>query len=138
MKRIALLGLVGCVVMGCSGEATGPAASIVGSWSLSTINGAGLPELLFQNASGTTEFTDDAFTFTSGLQYFELGHVRNMLTGGGSTTTAQGDTGTYTYSTATGTLIFTSMIGEGVDTATVVGSKLTLVFQGKTYVYVRP
>ena len=136
MHRIAFIAVTAGLIVACGGDTTSPPASAaVGGWLLSTYDGRSLPITESQNASGTVQFTDDAFTLTADLKYIELGHLRTTPVSGTPTTTAQGDTGTYTY--ANGAVTMTSTVGNGVGTATVSGNDMTVPFQGHTLVYVR-
>ena len=90
---------------------------------------------LSQNAAGKLEFLDDVLALTSDLKYVETGHLRATPTNGAPTTTAQGDVGT--YANVNGTVTLTSTAGNGVDVATIAGTKMTIIFQGHTLVYVR-
>jgi hypothetical protein len=87
-----------------------------------------LPVTLGQNANGKVEFTDAALMLTSGLKYTQVGHLRVTPATGASTTTVQGDAGTYTF--ANGTVTLMSTAGNGADVATVAGTKMTILFQG--------
>jgi hypothetical protein len=136
MSRIAFLTVTVCLLAACGGDTTSPAATnVVGTWTLSTYDGRALPVTVSQNALGTVEFTDDAFSMTADLKYVETGHLRTTPVTGAPTTTAQGDTGT--YAETNGIVTFTSTAGNGADTGTIAGNKMTIIFQGHTLVYVR-
>ncbi len=135
MKRMTVLALIAVCAAACGSDTTSPAATAVGTWSLSTFDGVALPVTLSQNAAGKEEFTDDTFTLTSGLTYVETGHVRTTPTNGTPVVTAQGDVGIYAF--ANGAVTFTSTAGNGVETGGIDGSKMTIIFQGHTLVYLR-
>ena len=136
MNRIALLAVFGCLMIACGSDSTSPAnATAVGTWSLSTYDGGPLPVTIIQNAAGKVEFVDDVLALTSDHKYIETGHLRATPASGSPSTTTQGDVGTYTD--VNGTVTLTSTAGNGVDVGTIVGTKMTIVFQGHTLVYSR-
>lgn len=136
MNRFALLAATGCLIVACGSDFASPdIGTAVGTWSLSTYDGGPLPVTLSQNALGKVEFMDDALTLTSDLKYTETGHLRATPTNGTPSTTAQGDVGTYRNDG--GAVTLTSTAGNGVDVGTIVGTKMTIIFQGHRLVYLR-
>ena len=136
MNRTPLLTMTACLMAACGSDATSPSnATVVGTWSLFSYDGGGLPATISQNATGKVEFIDDVFVLTADLKYVETGHVRTTPTNGPPTTTTQGDAGT--YADVNGTVTLMSASGNGVDMGTIAGNRMTILLQGHALVYVR-
>jgi hypothetical protein len=136
MRR--LLAVLSFAVVACGGSdsPTGPTAvSVVGAFSLKTINGASLPAVLAQTTSGKVEVLDDLFTLNADHTYSEVGHIRTTLSNGSVTTSPESDVGTYT--SANGAVQLTSTVGNGTASGSVNGNTLTVIESGFTFVYSR-
>jgi hypothetical protein len=131
MRRFLVLALA--LSFGCgSDSSTGPsAASITGSWSLQTINGASLPYTYAQQGTNKAEVLSDVATADAHGAYTELTTIR-ITVNGTATTQSVSDAGTYTLNGTA--LVLTSNDGSSV-TGSVNGNTFTLAVDGFAYVY---
>lgn len=133
--RSLLLACCVALAVACGGsDSTSPGAvSVVGAYQLKTVNGASLPALISQTSSGKVEVLDDLFTLNADHTYSEVGHLRGTSSNGTVTTSPESDVGT--YSSANGSVLFTSTAGSGTTNASVNGNTLTIIESGFTLVY---
>lgn len=137
MRRlIALLLTVGLV--GCGSDATSPSASIAGTWSLKTVNGAALPFVILASGTDKEEIVSDVFTLTangaSHGAFTQLSTYR-LTQNGQVTSQSIPDAGTYTLNGSAVTLQFTSD-GSSV-TGSWSGNTITVGQSGVVGVYQR-
>jgi hypothetical protein len=128
-RRLVLGALL--VLLAACGDSTGP-ETIVGTYSLRTVNGAGLPYVIAQAGADKDELIDDAFTLNEGGTWTESGHLRSTRSG---VVTTQSVVASGTY-TRTGTAI-TLTDGSESTSGTVSAGTLTISDQGVSAVYVR-
>ena len=126
--------LVACLALAlfasCGGDsATGPtSASVAGTWSLQTVNGAALPFVLAQDGADKLEVTGDVITAAENGTFSSLTHFRSTISGEVSEDDIA-DTGTWTLSGSSVTFRFTSDGTAG--TASISGGTMTFT-QGST------
>jgi hypothetical protein len=122
----------------CSGgsEATAPAgsASVVGTWSLKTVNGATLPYLMDQIGADKTEMTGDVIVFLASGQFTETAQVRATSGGQVSTVPVQ-QAGT--WATNKGSVALTFVGGNTAD-GSYTGASLSLNINGLAFGYTKP
>ena len=128
------------LLVACGGDATGPNASVAGSYSLKTVNGANVPVVVFQDAQEKDELTagnislstNNSWTGTLTVRFTDLSngasdtetapaHGTYTTSGSSITLTDALDGSQLTGSVASGTLTITGDIG--------LGTPITLVFK---------
>jgi hypothetical protein len=122
------------VSLACSPSNAGAPAdtSIVGTWSLETVNGAPLPYVLTDSASTRTEVTADVLTFLPSGQFTQLTQLRTTTAGEANTQTVP-QAGTFSSNRGSVTLQFT---GDSASySGTVSGRTFTLAYQALTLRY---
>jgi predicted small lipoprotein YifL len=126
----ALVILAGC---GSDGPPNAGPASVVGTYTLRTINGSPLPYTVVQFDDNKVEVMAYALTLEAGGTWTESGTVR-VTEGGTVTTLPSANTGTYTL---TGNVI--SLVGPEARTVsgTVDGVTLRLTEEGFLTVYTK-
>jgi hypothetical protein len=136
MRKLAAL-LAFVMLASCGSDGSAPTApvpqSIVGIWTLKTVNGAPLPFTIAQVGSDKTEATSDQLTVTA-TRFTEVTQLRTTFNGQ-VTTSSETDTGTYVVSGANAAFKFDSDGSAGVGTIGI--ATLTIVQAGITLVYVR-
>lgn len=135
MRRL-LAGLVMLAVVACGGSdsGTGPTAtSVVGNWTLSTVNGTALPYLLIGSGANKSELTSGSLTVSSTSYTITFG-LRTTANGVVSTSSSA-DAGTVAI---TGTAITLRSTVDGTTiTGGASGNTLTLSESGGVYVFTR-
>lgn len=121
MRYLALAGLVLAALACRAGDATSPTVSIVGNYSLRTVNGGSLP-YTFSNGA---RLTGDLLTINADGTYTDVGYYSNQ-----GTTTEQG-----TYSDNNGSIVFDDLTDGITYQASLSGSVLTEINSGYTEVY---
>ena len=120
----------------CSGgtDTTAPATSvsIVGTWTLQSVNGASLPYLMDQSGADKSEMTSDVLTFLATGQFTEIAQVR-LTSGGQVTTTSVPQAGTYAANKGTVVLTFAGSDTQARGTQT--GATLAVAINGLAFVY---
>lgn len=134
MRRL-FLGIVASSLLACGGDSTGPSASAVGTWSLQSINGFGLPFTVLFVASPVyrLEILSDTFVASSNGTYVETASVRET-DGSSVTTQTQTDVGTWTQNNSAITI--TASDGT-VSSAAISGNIITANESGDVFVYRR-
>jgi hypothetical protein len=130
------------VLAGCVGESTAPKGindegtestpSIVGTWSLRTLNGSNLPFMIAQDGSFKIEIVSDILTVAAGSTFTEIRTLRSS-DDGAAATEEYSDAGSYSISGKA--VIFTFQSGSLPFKGTLNGHTLTLVLDGQQYVY---
>lgn len=93
---VALLGIV--ILGGCSvGDVLGPGSnSVSGTYELRSVNGRGLPAVLYQEPGYRLEVLNANFTFSRDGTFSEAGIVREVVNGSASTSSSS-TSGYYEY-----------------------------------------
>ena len=132
MRRIVAL-LTLTVLAACGGDSTAASASVVGTWNLSTVNGAPLP-FVTQAANPKVEILSDQYVISTNGTFTETTNVR--FTQGTSVTSSTGsDAGTYTVN---GSSVSLRINGDVTAvTGSFSGNTLTLVDGTFTLLYTR-
>ena len=133
MRRLLPLLILVLAACGSDSTTTPTSASVVGAYTLKTVNGANTPAVIAQTAAGKFEVLDDVVTLNADHTYSEAGHLRTTLANGTVTTSPQVDQGTYT--STNGAVQFTSTVGNGVTNGSINGNTLTIIDTGITLVY---
>lgn len=131
IRRLTMATCCGIALAGC-GDSTGP-KSIVGSYTLQTVNGGALPYILSQSGANKTEILSGAFTLNADHTFSDQGTVR-ITQSGVATTTAGSASGTYVQNNTAITLTYSD---NSVDMASINGKTMTLISDGVTLVYTR-
>lgn len=120
------------VVAACGGDSTTQPtmASLDGSWSLQTVNGAALPFVAAQSGQDKEEIMSDVFTTSSGT-FAEQMTVRTTISGQATMDTLP-DSGSYALSGSTVTFTFSD---SSTASGTVSGNTMTFVESGYRFVY---
>jgi len=132
MKRF----VAACVVLlaiAC-GDSTSPSASVAGTWTLQTVNGAPLPFVIAQVGADKIELTSDVITANSNGSFTQMTTVKTTESGQ-VTTESIPDAGTYTQNGTAVTFTFNSDGSSG--TGTLNGNTVTVASQGFSLVYTR-
>ena len=131
MRRLLLV--LAALTVSCGGDSTTQptATSIVGTWSLQTINGAALPFIISQSGADKLEVISDVATVDSHGAYTEVTQLRTTVNGQAKAE-AFTDVGTYTVSGNAVTL--KSSDGSSV-TASLSGNTFTISAGAFVYVY---
>jgi hypothetical protein len=127
---------VSCLSLACgSDNATDPTtASVVGTWNLTSVNGASLP-FTIQAANPKIEVLDQRFTFASAGTFSIAGNNRQTTSAGAVTTTPFTDTGTWTLS---GTTVNAHYNGDNSNgTIALSGNTMTIVNAGRSFVFTK-
>ena len=137
LSAVLLAGSVSALATGCSSTSdttTGLQSQLPGTYSLRTVNGAGLPYSLGQDDTGATvAIASDVFTFTSDGSFTEAISETSTPSGGTATTNSGTDAGTWRLSGTTVTLTFTDQ--STLTGAFASGTTITFVGNGLTAVY---
>jgi hypothetical protein len=132
MNRRAFL-VLSFVLAACGSDSSTEPSSIVGTWTLQTINGSPLPFVVAQSGSDKEEVLSEVVTLSAGGTFTESSTLR-LTVSGTVTTQSFPETGTYTVSGSTLTL--RSSDGS-TGTATWSGNTLTGSAEGFVFVYKR-
>jgi hypothetical protein len=131
-----MLAATAVLTTACGGDSsTGPGASVVGTYSLQTVNSKALPYVAYDDGTEKIEVLSDSYTLTATGTYTNETVVRTTI-GGTPTTDTYSYDGTYTQSGNTVTLT-DSQDPTDVVSATVSGSTFTISVQGLVLVYTR-
>lgn len=135
MRRLLAALSLFALLTACGGDgSTGPAAgAISGTYTLRTINGSPMPYVAQQGGGFKYEITDDAYTFTEGGAWTELGHDRTTSNGVETIATFT-DAGSYTRNGAGITLVSPA---TGAATGSESNGTLTLNVDGFVFVYMK-
>jgi hypothetical protein len=135
MRRLLALALLIASASCSSDSSTNPtAASLPGTWNLSTVNGNPLPFIL-QTQNPKIEILNDQFIVADGGTFTETWNARFTDASGVVSSAPFSDSGTWTLNGATVTFHFTSDGASG--TGTLNGSSLTVGDVGFSLVYLR-
>lgn len=135
MRRLLLV--VGAVsLLGCGGgDSTGPGGSIVGSYSLRTVDGNNLPWRFLVIGNDWAEITGGSGNVNSGGTYNITFNYRVMESGQTSTFS---ETSTGTYVQNGNAVTFTDQSDGTIASGTVTGSQISLTDEdGFVYVFRR-
>jgi hypothetical protein len=133
MRRIVAL-MVLSVLAACGGDSsTSASASVVGTWNLTSVNGAALP-FIASAANPKVEVLSDQYVITSSGTFTETTTLR-VTQGTAVTTQTSPESGTYTTS---GTAVNLKYASDGsTETGTFSGNTLTFSSSGFSAVYTR-
>lgn len=84
-RTVLIAAVLTAACTGSDATAPGPSVSVIGSWSLQTVNGAPLPYVMDQNGADKSELTADVITFIGGGQFTQVSQVRVTSAGQVST-----------------------------------------------------
>jgi hypothetical protein len=136
MRRpLATLSLI-VAVAACGGDkavGTTPIGEVVGTYSLTTINGATLPFVYARQGADTDEVLDDAITITPSGEWSEIWHDR-YTRADGVTTQEFTDGGLFSR---TGTSITFVSTRGGYLQGSLSGNTLSFTAPGATLIYLR-
>ena len=105
------------MLVACGGDATGPNSSVVGNYTLRTVNGANVPAVIFQDSQEKDELTGGNINLSASNSWTGLLSVRATdLASGATATFSAPANGTYTASGGTITLT------DATDGSQLVGS----------------
>lgn len=87
MRSIRSLLCVAVFLAACGGDATGPDSgfSFVGTYTLVTVNGSGLPYVALQSGQSSISIVDDRVTIADGGSWAEQGTLRVVTNGQAAT-----------------------------------------------------
>jgi hypothetical protein len=131
-----LLTIVGLTLVGCGGDPTGLGASVVGTWTLQTVNGSPLPYTDVFVAGPPLhrlEFVSDTFVAADDRTYTEAFTTRET---DGTTITTSTNNRTGTWIQTSGSVIITNTDGN-VSTAGISGNTITIYQDPLVLVYKR-
>lgn len=77
MSRLVSFAAVIALLAACGGDPSAPTASPVGTYTLSTINGARAPQLIAQSGERRVELLDGVLLFRADGRFTFAGHVRS-------------------------------------------------------------
>lgn len=118
----------------CSSDSTAPtAASIAGTWNLSTVNGSPMP-FVVQTSNPKIELLNDQIIASASDTFTETYNVRFTSSTGQVTNEAGADAGTFTIN---GSAISFRYNGGSTGTGTVSGNSFTFAFAGYSQVFVK-
>lgn len=127
------------LAFGCkSTDSTGPKIGAeVGTYLLATVNGGGLPAIIFQNPAGRITVNSGSFLLREDHSYLETRNLNLVFTTGGQQSSTSVENGTYSV---TGTQITFSIPASGSTaafsyTGAVQSGVLTYTFDGIAYRY---
>lgn len=133
MRKIAIV--MFALAAACGGDSsTGPSASIAGTWTLQTINGAALPFIVAQTGANKVELLSDVVVISGTGSFTETTSVRTT-TNGVPTTQSVADAGNYTLSGTAITIHFNS--DGSTATGSWSGNTITTTDGGLALVYKR-
>ena len=131
MRRLVVL-LTFAAAVACGGDSsTSPSATVPGTYTLQSINGAPLPFIYFQSGADKGEIVADTLILNDGGTWSESGTDRQTQSGQVTTQTIT-DGGTYTLSGNALTLVSAQF---GPTNAAVANGTLTLTAQGVVGIY---
>jgi hypothetical protein len=111
MRRTAFVATMILAILsaaGCGGDSTSPATqSIVGSWTLQSVNGSPLPFIVQQTGTDKLELLSDVIVISGTGSFTQTTSVRTT-TNGVPTTQPVADAGSYTLNGSAITLHFNS------------------------------
>lgn len=116
-------------VVAC-GDPTAPTpGSVAGTWSLQSVNGAGLPAVVDSITGEAVSVTSETLTATSAETWASIAHLR-FVVGGTPVDAVQTDAGTFAISGST--VAFVSQSSGLQGTGTISGSRFTLAVAGRS------
>ncbi len=127
-RAMLLLSLV--LSIGCLGS--DPVATLDGTYTLRSANGAALPYTLSQGAGTKVELLDDAYMIYLGMTFSQSGRIRTTVNG--QPTTAN-QTRAGNFALEGHSLKFRSGTGGTERIGNLTGNTLTIIEVGVTYVY---
>lgn len=125
------------VVMAACGSdiTTAPhSSSVVGDWTLQSVDGKAPPDTVIHTSTLTVEFLDGTLALNEDMSYKLFFHSRTTQSDS-VTADSSGSTGTYTQSGNTVTIHNTANNGNVV--ATIASSSLTFVDNGLTFMFTK-
>jgi hypothetical protein len=134
MRRLVSLALA-LTIVACSNDSTTEPtnASVAGTWTLQTINGAPLPFTVSSLGTTKIEAVSAVFVVSANGTWTGSSQTRTTVSGQASTSTTP-DAGTYTLSGST--IALRSNDGT-VETGTISGNTLVAVESGFTFVFTK-
>jgi hypothetical protein len=135
MRRLLLSFALAATTLGCGSDpvVTQPLSEIVGSYSLSTVNGMTLPFTWAQSGADKAEVIDDVITLREDGAWTEIWHDR-YTEDGVVTVEEQTDEGVFTHS---GTRLTLTNADGGTIVANLADGRITMGGNGFTLVYAR-
>lgn len=131
MGKRLLLSIVILVVTSCDNGVTG-ITTVVGNWTLRTVNGSALPYTITSSGGNKTEIIDDTIILYEGFTFAETIHTRVTQNGQVSTVTT-GETGSYSLFGTSVTL--TGNSGALARRGLIDGNTMTIVENGVVSAY---
>ena len=142
MKRILGLGFAMFALASCKGtDSTGPSRNDpVGEYLLATLNGGGLPSIIFENSAGRITLDNATMLLRSDHSYVETRNYRTHYANGSETLSPEVENGSYAI---VGTQITFSIPATGGNAAfSYIGATssgdLTYTYQSVAYLYRKP
>ncbi len=136
MRRLAAVLVLAFAVApaACSDPGTSPSQSMMGRWSLQTVNGLALPFTLALQGTDSLQVLGDIITATKTGQFADTTIIRSTVSGKVTTDTIP-DVGTYSMFGSTVSLTFLS--DSTTTTGRLSGNTLNMGSGGTTLVYTR-
>lgn len=91
-----LIGLAAVTLFAACSDSSGPNAGVTGSYALITLNGSGLPVVVFFDQFSTFRITGGNVTLNSNNTFSSSGTYQETVTNGQTTTVTETCDGTYT------------------------------------------
>ena len=91
-----LITLAAVTLFAACSDSSGPNSDVTGSYALITLNGSGLPVVVFFDQNSTFRITGGNVTLSSNGTFTSSGTYQETLAGGQSTTATETCNGTYT------------------------------------------
>jgi len=134
--RMRLLVALTLVTAAACGDSTAPTvASVAGTWTLKTVNGAALPATISGSGTNRTDVTGGTTTMTAAGAYSQSVSLATVVSGQ-TTTSTLNDVGTFAVSGST--ITFTSANSgstNAVQTATLKDNTFSVSFQGYALIF---
>jgi len=132
MRSLISLALVILVACGDDSTTAPTNDSVAGTWSLQSINGTGLPYVVFQIGADKVELVSDVVVAVASGAFTQTTVVRTT-TSGQVTTESQADAGTWSLN---GTAVTFQFNGDGTTgTGSISGNTMTIAESGFAFVY---
>jgi hypothetical protein len=135
MRFVSAAVLVLAVACGASDAGTAPtSSSVVGTWTLQSVNGSALPFVVSQTGANKLELVSDVVSATASGTFTQSTTIRNT-TNGQVTTQSVPDAGSYSLNGTAVTFQFNS--DNSVGTGSLNGNTMTVAQDGFAYIYKR-
>jgi hypothetical protein len=134
--RKLIVGVLALAVLACGGDkSTSPRATVVGTYTLQTVNGQNLPVTFFQNAEEKDEILSGTVSLNSDGTFTDKSNIRVTITGRNPQTFPFDFAGRYTLNGNNVTFTVTqsgdtySMAWDGANQLTQAEVGFTLIYQ---------